>query len=148
MFHPQVFLWVGQLGFQHPVYLFHYQQTNLNVDHSWCHMYLNGKFVSIANARFPSATVSSFIIESLQFSQSYKVKSLHFFFTRDVRQMGSYQTKWWQCLNWRKVMKFGFMLKFAPQQTQIKLFMTIVTDTPISLVIFCLSKIQSQIGYC
>ena len=74
-------------------YLFHYQQTNLNVDHSWCHMYLNGKFVSIANARFPSATVSSFIIESLQFSQSYKVKSLHFFFTRDVRQMGSYQTK-------------------------------------------------------
>ena len=45
-------------------YLFHYQQSNLNVDQSWCHIYLNGKFVSTDNVRFPTSTVSSFIIES------------------------------------------------------------------------------------
>ena len=41
-------------------YLFHYQQTNLNVDQSLCHIKLNGKYVSTGRMSFPSASVSSF----------------------------------------------------------------------------------------
>ena len=46
-------------------YLFYYQQLNLNVDQSYCYMYLNGKRVSAGNMRFPSATVSTIIILSI-----------------------------------------------------------------------------------